>query len=213
MITAANESGFTLVELIMAMAVFCFLLLAISLGFIQIIHLYQSGLASRDTQQTTRFGLETVVRDVRSADRVDSQTNTNDSSSDVLCTYGTGSTVASRYYVSGSRQLVKSQFHPVIDPVNGNPICDASSATAVGGTVVLSADGLSIANFTAEVAGGAGKGQVQSVRLTLRVATKTNDLLTDTTGIGNVNCSGGQVGSQYCSTTVITTSVEPRGVN
>jgi prepilin-type N-terminal cleavage/methylation domain-containing protein len=44
-----NQAGFTMIELLMAMAVFSFMLMIVSFGFIQVVRIHQSGIASRAT--------------------------------------------------------------------------------------------------------------------------------------------------------------------
>lgn len=65
-----KQMGFTLVELIVAMTFFSFMLVLISVGVIQIMRIYQSNLATRRTQQAARIVVEDVTREIRSALRV-----------------------------------------------------------------------------------------------------------------------------------------------
>jgi len=57
-----NAAGFTLIELILALALFSFVLLIVTIGLIQIIHLYQSGLAARNAQANSRTAFEEISR-------------------------------------------------------------------------------------------------------------------------------------------------------
>jgi len=61
-----NEAGFTLIELLMAMTVFSFMLLIVTAGFLQVVRIQQSGIASRTTQQNARLVLDQLMKDVRS---------------------------------------------------------------------------------------------------------------------------------------------------
>lgn len=65
-----NSKGFTLVELVLAMAVFSFMLLIISAGFLNVVRLQQSGTSYRNTSQGTRFGMEEIVRNTRDASAI-----------------------------------------------------------------------------------------------------------------------------------------------
>src|SRR5579859_2625197 len=76
-------SGFTLVELIVAMAFFSFMMAIISIGFIQITHIYQAGVSSRRTQEAGRSIMEDIAREVRSASAIDSSSGIG-----VLCLTG-----------------------------------------------------------------------------------------------------------------------------
>src|SRR3989344_4757236 len=60
----SKQRGFTLIELIMAMALFTFMMAIFSLGFIQIMKIYQSGVSSRRTQTAARLTMEDISREV-----------------------------------------------------------------------------------------------------------------------------------------------------
>lgn len=62
-----GQQGFTLVELIMAMALMGWLLILMTSGFIQVVRGYENSRSIRETQQVTRLALETVVSEVRNA--------------------------------------------------------------------------------------------------------------------------------------------------
>ncbi|HSX01673.1 MAG TPA: prepilin-type N-terminal cleavage/methylation domain-containing protein [Candidatus Saccharimonas sp.] len=60
-----GQEGFTLVELLVAMAIFSFVLVIVTAGFVQIIRIHQSGIASRATQQQSRLVMDSVIKDIR----------------------------------------------------------------------------------------------------------------------------------------------------
>ncbi|MDB5179058.1 MAG: hypothetical protein JWN01_1001 [Patescibacteria group bacterium] len=60
-----REQGFTMVELLMAMAVFSFMMMIVSAGFIQVVRIHQAGIASRTTQQNSRLLIDAVSKDIR----------------------------------------------------------------------------------------------------------------------------------------------------
>ena len=62
-----NVSGFTLIELILATAIFSFFLIIALAGYLNVVRLYQNGIASRSTQHNSRFGMEEMVRAVQGA--------------------------------------------------------------------------------------------------------------------------------------------------
>lgn len=66
----ASAGGFSLIELLVAMSVFSFMLLIISTGFIGIIKINQSTNASRLTQQSARLIIETLERKLRASSQV-----------------------------------------------------------------------------------------------------------------------------------------------
>lgn len=61
-----NSEGFTLIELLLAMTFFTFILLFITAGFIHISRVYQSGVITKNAQNTLRDIFENLNRDARS---------------------------------------------------------------------------------------------------------------------------------------------------
>jgi type II secretory pathway pseudopilin PulG len=59
------QSGFTLVELLIATTFFTFILLFITAGFIQVSRTYQSGVITKNAQNTARVVFEQLARDAR----------------------------------------------------------------------------------------------------------------------------------------------------
>ncbi len=59
-------AGFTLVELLIATTFFTFILLFITAGFIQVSRTYQSGVITKNAQNTARVVFEQLARDARS---------------------------------------------------------------------------------------------------------------------------------------------------
>src|SRR5207245_2457162 len=64
----SRQQGFTLIELLMAMAVFSFMLIIVATGFVQVVRVYQSGIASRTTQQNARLIMDDVVKLIRTSE-------------------------------------------------------------------------------------------------------------------------------------------------
>src|SRR5258705_7656478 len=65
-----SEQGFTLVELLMAMAVFSFMLLIVVVGFMNIVHLHNQAIASNMAQDNARTVMDEMVRAVRDSQGV-----------------------------------------------------------------------------------------------------------------------------------------------
>lgn len=62
-----NQKGFTLTELLIAMALFSFVMLAISMSILQLFNIYQSTVGVRNTQQAGRLAAEELTRASRGA--------------------------------------------------------------------------------------------------------------------------------------------------
>lgn len=75
MTEAKNSLGYTLVELILAVALFSFVLVIVTAGIINVFRLYQQGAVSRSVQQSTRFAMDDMVRTGRLATNVENIAN------------------------------------------------------------------------------------------------------------------------------------------
>ncbi|MEX0749096.1 MAG: prepilin-type N-terminal cleavage/methylation domain-containing protein [Candidatus Saccharimonadales bacterium] len=62
-----NQHGFTLVEVAISMAILSVTMMVATMGFISIVRLQEKAESVRNVQQTTRYALETITRDVRNA--------------------------------------------------------------------------------------------------------------------------------------------------
>lgn len=185
-------AGFTLVELLVAMAFFSFMLLIISVGVIQVARIYQSGVAARRTQSAARAVVEDVTREVRDARRLAVVTN------DRLCLEGE-TTVD--YQRTGDQQLLKRILR--------TPFCPA----AVSGDQVLDSQALvdgdpanvQLRQFSLRAITSGSRDTTGSVEMTIVIATGAPDLLQ------GGQCIPGVSGSQFCSTTQLVSTATLRG--
>lgn len=60
-----SEAGFSMIELLIAMTVFSFMLLIVSVAFINIVRIQQAGVSSRAVQQNSRLVLDQIVATAR----------------------------------------------------------------------------------------------------------------------------------------------------
>lgn len=89
-----NQAGFTLVELIIAMAVFSFMLTIIMVGFLGVVRTHESGVVQRNTQQNARLALDQLTKAVQqSATATHSVVTTSPSEVDKLCLTSGGQNV------------------------------------------------------------------------------------------------------------------------
>lgn len=82
-----KEKGFTIVELVLAMAFFSFILLFVVVGFVQINRSYTRGITVKEVQNSTRFILGTISDVIRNAD-ANSITTINDPRRGRVCADG-----------------------------------------------------------------------------------------------------------------------------
>lgn len=179
-----RQAGFTLVELLISMAIFSFVLMIIVSGIIHLLKQYQAGVSARNVQQNSRYALDDITRTARIS-------RAANASADTLClTTEGGKTI---YYVTGSpRQLARAQIHP-------NLAC--SSASVSGGVSYLTSTDTKVTIFEPTlIAGNPG-----TVQLRLKMASSTGD--TDASG----DCVPGVAGYQYCAVADLTTTTSLRG--
>lgn len=192
--------GFTLVELLLAMALFSFMLSILSLGFLQIGRIYQSGVASRSTQQTSRAIMEDISREVRGASTILVPV---DSSTDNELCLQTNSQIV-RYQRTTDDSLVKAVYS---GDCSGNIPAGATKTVLVDPTSANNR-GLRAQRFVTKPIKDAANANA-SVEINLIVSTsQENDLLN-----ANGSCKEGVTGSQFCSSTSLTNTVSIRGVN
>lgn len=183
-----GQSGFTLIELTLAMTLFSFIFLIISVGFITIVHLQQAGLASRKTQHNSRFAMESIIRDARGASKVTISPGLN-AFYKVICFNST--TEFRRYYAVGAtmRQL-RTDTEP------------CTSASTAGQLVMTDEVGLSFLDASTTTAFPA------SLSIRLGVTTADDPAILTPDGEACVPSAGG---SQFCSVTTLQSSVSLRG--
>jgi prepilin-type N-terminal cleavage/methylation domain-containing protein len=110
-----NQRGFTLVELLIAMALVGMIMGGVFALQQQGQAAYQFGAARAETQQKARVALERVARELRTASAVTSSANCNIGTNDITFVFvdGAGVSTTVRYYTSGS-SLLRNQTAPAI---------------------------------------------------------------------------------------------------
>lgn len=198
----SNQSGFTFVELVMAMALFSLVLLALTAGVIQLFKIYQSGLGVRNTQQAARLISDDVTRTAREAavfeigtanQPISVRNGSVNLAHDTLCFYAdTARSQGTIYYTEGSANRYR-----LVRAYIANPAC--SRAFASSPHVMTSTD-TSILKF--DLIRGANPLQNRLVNLDMIIvaATATSGPDLERVGATDVTCFG-QVGSQWCSIT------------
>lgn len=195
----AAEAGFSLVELLLAMAVFSFMLLIITAGFINVVRIQQSGVASRSTQQSARLVLDSLMKDVRAASvaRV-RETGQNDA----LCLDTGGQTL--EYAVDSNGDLrVASIGSLAASSACPVPVID-SSWRRLGDSPVKTTQFNVVG--TDPVNSGLG-----TVMVTLTLVARSNlDVLNTDPVLPGTRCEPGS-GAQFCSVTTLSSTASLRG--
>jgi prepilin-type N-terminal cleavage/methylation domain-containing protein len=191
-----SQHGFTLVELLIAMAVFSFMMMIVTAGFIQVVRIHQSGIASRATQQNARLVLDTITKQIREAGTATVGTGRTAQLTQLCLTKGSQNL---EYYVDGNDNLW----------VGANP----APGSCVAPTVMTDWNKLNdstvrvkqfVATTTQAVAPGLG-----TVMVTLTVASNNNLDALDAT---QTRCLPG-AGSQFCAVTTLSSTAGLRGGN
>lgn len=163
----ANQKGFSLVELLLAMALFSFGLLIITLGFIALLRMYRTSILDKSVQHNTRTSIDRIVSNGRLVAGKNFLVGFNIPYSN-LCMIGPGI----MYYIqpdpdhAGLPTLYEAQW-----PKPGTPAVQCTVSTSVSGTAVaLSAADTFVKMFTVTPVGGAVNTLVDSVQISLTVA-------------------------------------------
>lgn len=194
-----RQEGFTLIELLMAMAIFSAALLIVTTGFINVVRIHQSGLASRSTQQNARMLLEDVTRTVRNSATV----------KPVAERIVSGVTVISRVcFQNGSQILVYAvdASGNLRQGTTTNPNCPAPVIGA--NWRILNDSSVRVTQFVVDSTGRVGPG-LGTAMVTMTVASNNNINSLDP-ATNYTTCRPGP-GSQFCAVTTVSSTATLRG--
>jgi prepilin-type N-terminal cleavage/methylation domain-containing protein len=200
-----GSKGFTIVELLVATAVFGVVLLVVTVAILQFSRVYYKGVTERQTQDTTRSIVDGIAQSIQFNGGGVTTTVASPSvgASYAFCvgntqySYAVGTqmsdtpTSGQRYHALVSRE---------VSGCNGLAAQNMNMATVVGRELLIPRMRLSKMQVTS--LGG------NLYRVSVRVVFGDNDLLNNPTG-ANAACKGGQ-GSQFCAVSDISTVVTKR---
>jgi prepilin-type N-terminal cleavage/methylation domain-containing protein len=189
--TASKQAGFTLVEISLAMAIFTFMLLVVSMAYINIARLYNASTAARNVQQNNRFAMEQISRMARTSSEARWISGTG---KDGLCLKSTvsGSQFFYLHNVDGN-DLQKNELRQSSD----------CAAPTDANSKVLSSPGTYAAKMNADTSAQG------TVTISLWMVSRT-DLLKNVNN--NLECDQ-KTGAEFCAVNKLTTTVEYRGNN
>jgi prepilin-type N-terminal cleavage/methylation domain-containing protein len=180
-----GKRGFTMIELLISMAVFSFMLLIVSSGVIDIVRMENQSLASNSAQDNARSAMDELVQAVRDSSGVTTPSTVGVPSS-MLCLKN-DSGVQQAYYLS-SAVLYRSD--------------DCSAYT---NTVALTSSQVQVSQFQATVTTGGTGITEHEVEIKLTVASDNG-----TTNGGGTACNNNDVDREYCSVVTLTSGAVPR---
>jgi prepilin-type N-terminal cleavage/methylation domain-containing protein len=192
-----SERGFTMIELLVAMAVFSFMLMIITIGVINVVKLHNQAVASNMVQDSANAAMQGLVQAVRDSHGIKRSVANpvNPLFGDLMCLQSnTGA--AQAYFINSSNVLTRS-----------NDCNNPTSATAkpqpfTAGTVVKAT------YFKATVDSTGPKITKPEVQFSLTMASG-NGIPTGATG-PNVQCINSNGFRQFCAVMTITSGATPR---
>lgn len=206
-----NQKGFTLVELLLATAVFSIALIAITAAVIQLFKAYQSGISIRKTQSTARILSEELTRQARSSYAISGDSTLNNQS---ICFFFPASKVqadgkdtadAVRYYLNMSDEKLY-RVNKKVTFTTGSPSCNATIFS--GGSETQASDNDIVFK---EFKGGSSSTRMMELSMKIGTSTATSSEIENRSGDASNPDWQCKLGYEYCSMTTIYKSVMARG--
>jgi prepilin-type N-terminal cleavage/methylation domain-containing protein len=190
----SDQRGFTLIELVMAMAVFSFMLLIIMEGFTQIIQLHNGVIEANAAQDNARAAMDTVISDLRGSSQV-----TTPSGAALPVTANTLCILTA----AGGWQYFKVVITPTTRILYRSDDCSNINSNKVA----LTSPDVQVANFQATLETGGPGVTEPEVSATITVASNNNS----TFGSGAATkCNNNEQDREFCSVVTLTSGAVPR---
>ncbi|HVE80749.1 MAG TPA: prepilin-type N-terminal cleavage/methylation domain-containing protein [Candidatus Dormibacteraeota bacterium] len=205
-----GQRGFTLVELIMATALFSVVMLAMTSGVLQLFKIYQAGVSIRNTQQSARLISEEIVRLGRGADHftvgslnsaIATADGFVDSPTDALCIYPDNRPSGTIFYLRPASGAI-NQYNLYKGRINSDD-CRADS-DKIEASEQLNGVAVSVLKFDISVVNGSEA----NFGMDIAASSAINAADLERSG-GRIGCRA-QIGSQYCSITRLDSSATTR---
>lgn len=187
-----KQAGFTLIEISLAMAIFTFMLLVVSLAYINIARLYNASTVARNVQQNNRFAMEQITRVARTANSVTLSAREADGGLSSICFTVRGGPQLF-YLAAAGTDTKKRELRQATVADCGNPVPQAPKVLSSKESFAGRLDATSTADST-----------TISLWMVSRV-----DLL-DTADESGLKCKSG-AGAEFCAINKLTTTVGLRG--
>lgn len=201
-----NRAGFTIVELMIASAVFSVVLLVCASGLIQIGRVYYKGITSSQTQESARSIMDDISRAIQFSGGRITQTlvpPTSWDSQDRFCIGG------NKYSFQKGKQLVDSS--PTSDQtrqalvISEDAACGSPNLTAAGSKEFLTVN-QRVVNLKVEPV----PGTLNLYRVNLVIAAGDEELfIKDVNGYVTA-CKSSRLGGQFCAISELNTTVQKR---
>lgn len=203
-----SSAGFTIIELLVATAVFAIVLVVITVGILQITRVYFKGITEANTQNTTRSIIDTIAQSIQFGGGGVVPTPTSPGSPAAFCvgtqrfTYDLGKQV-----MDGTPDTVKHQtYHAlVVDTVPGcsNSTTQPLNVASVSGRELIGAN-MRLSKLSVTSVG------TNLYRVTVRIVYGHDDVLDNVNTPDTTVCDNVTAGTQYCSVSELSTIVTKR---
>lgn len=193
-----NQSGFTIVELMLAMTVFSVMLVAAAAGLIQVGRMYYKSVISTRTQDTTRLVIDEISRSIQFSGEAPRITIDGDDNVEAVCIGSDRYTpnIGEQAGVSGEPALLKDEA-----------IAGCPPATAVGGGIELLSENMRLNRFEVELISGS----TDQYRITVWTAYGDDDVLEDDPNDAERKiCTSSGPGGEFCAISELSTVVSRR---
>lgn len=202
------QEGFTIIELMIATAVFSVVLLLCTLGLLQVGRSYFKGVTSVRTQEAARSLLDELSQNIQFSSGTVNSLTPNGGSIGYCVGSKRYSFIPNRQLVDGTPNADQSRHVIVVD--DGIPTCGAGvQAQNMLGSPVgreLLTTRMRLADFTIT-----RLGTNELYRVSVRVVSGEADLLLDTNGDSRLDsCKNDRAGTQFCAVSELTTTVQKR---
>lgn len=178
-----GQQGFTLIELLLAMAVFSFMLLIVIAGFMNIVHMHNSAVASNQAQDNARAALDELVLSVRDSGGISVVGG-------VLCLDSTTGTPKHYYVENGALKRA-----------------DGCNTGAKVNPHQITSDAVKVYVFTPVIESGAGVTKAQ-VKLSLTVGSANGTVVVPPSG--PPTCGNSTADRTFCSVITLTSEAVQR---
>jgi prepilin-type N-terminal cleavage/methylation domain-containing protein len=186
-----KQAGFTMIELLVAMTVFSFMLMIITMGFMNVVRMHNAAVASNVVQDNARTAIDELVKAVRDSSGVASIVNNSPSAGlDVLC-------------------LAKSSGPQQVYYVNAGVLYQADNCPAASRTNVRALTNSYVrVQFFHAVQRNSGANLLKP-QVDVSVTVGSNN--STTTGSGTTtSCTNNNAARQFCSVVTLTSGAVPR---
>jgi prepilin-type N-terminal cleavage/methylation domain-containing protein len=194
---SSQQAGFTMIELLMSMTVFSFMLLIITAGFVNIVNIHNQAIAANVSQDNASSAIDILVKAVR------------DSSGPVFPTVvGTPAATLCLSAPSGGDQeyFVRKTVSPTEAILYRGDNCLGNSGPHPN-ELALTSTAVQVSNFQATLMTGGPNGVILKPEVNLSLTVSTNN---GTTAGGGSSCIADNGDRAFCSVVTLTSGAVPR---